>query len=346
MSSLLKYSGIATKIRAMKSRLLSDKEYQDIAELKNVSEIAGYLKNTPAYMTLLKDVNEQTMHRGQIEELISSATFKDYDSLFSFANQGQRKFLRIYAERFEIKVLKNCMTDLFSKGQIQESSVRYQGFFDKHTTLDLDKIKVSKDMHSFIESVEGTNYYKSLHLIEISENHELQDYEIALDFLHFSRVWKSKEKILDKHDRDLITKEYGSKFDMLNVHWIYRAKHYYKMTNAEIYSIIIPLNYKIRKQDIKNLVEAETEDEFEKLVQASYYGRRFSNLTNETIEEMYRYILKHTLQADAKKNPYSMAIVYSYLYHKEHEISRLIVEIESIRYQVDMQTTMDHIRKA
>ncbi len=346
MGSLLKYSGIATKIRAMKSRLLTDEEYQEIAELNKVTEIAGYLKKKPAYASLLKDVDEQNMHRGQLEEVISSATFEDYDSLYCFANHNQRKFLQIYSERFEIKLLKNCMTDLFSKGQIQESSVRYQGFFDKHTTLNLKKIRMAKDMHTFIESLSGTNYYKPLHQIEVSERKELQDYEIVLDFFHFSRVWKSKEKILEKRDRELIEKEYGSKFDMLNVHWIYRAKHYYKMTDAEIYSIIIPLNYKIRKQDIKNLVEAETEEDFEKLLKASYYGRRFSELKNDTIEEMYRYILKHTLQEDAKKNPYSMAIVYSYLYHKEHEISRLIVEIESIRYQVDMKTTMDHIRKA
>jgi V/A-type H+-transporting ATPase subunit C len=230
MSSLLKYSGIATKIRAMKSRLLTDEEYQEIAEVKDVSEIAGYLKNKPGYAKLLKNVNEQSMHRGQLEEIISSATYKEFDSLYCFANQGQRKFLQIYAERFEIKLLKNCMTDLFSKGEIQESSVRYQGFFDKHTMLDLNKIKLAKDMHALIESLEETNYYKPLHQIEVSERRELQDYEIVLDFFHFSRVWKNKDKILDKYDSKLIAREYGSKFDMLNIHWIYRAKHYYKMT--------------------------------------------------------------------------------------------------------------------
>ena len=81
-------------------------------------------------------------------------------------------------------------------------------------------------------------------------------------------------------------------------------------------------------------------------MKSTYYGKRFEELNTETIEEMYRYILKHTLETDAKKNPYSMSILYSYLYHKEHEIGRLIVSAESIRYNVDVKTTMDHIRKA
>lgn len=346
MSSLFEYSGIATKIRAMKSRLLTDDEYLKIAELKNVAEIAEYLRNKPGYKKLLKDVNIQNLHRGQLEEIISLVTYKDFESLYCFANHNQRKFLQIYVERFEIKLLKNCMTDLFSRGEIQESSLQNKEFFDKNTKLNLDKIKMAKDMHSFIESLKETNYYKPLRQIEISVRSELQDYETMLDFFHFSTLWKSKEKILNRKDSDLITKEYGSKFDMLNIHWIYRAKHYYKMMDSEIYSIIIPFNYKLRKEEIISLVEAENMDEFEKVLGTTHYGKRFPELKTENIEEMYRYILKQTLQQDAKKNPYSIAVIYSYLYHKEHEISRLIVEIECVRYDVDMKTKMQHIRKA
>ncbi len=346
MGALLKYSGIVTKIRAKKSRLITDAQYHEIAECHNVSEIASYLKRLPAYEALLKDVNEKDMHRGQLEELISSGTYNDYDSLYAFANINQRKFLKIYSERFEVKLLKKCFTDIFSKGEILASTLMYQGFFDEHTCLNLDLIKGAKSMQSIIDGLQGTIYYIPLVNVKNSGKNELLDYEIALDFLHFSLLWKKKDKIVSKKDSLLLEKEYGAKFDMLNLYWIYRAKQYYNMTKADIYSIIIPTHYKISKKEIIKLVESENMEEFNKLLKVTYYGKKYADLRNDTLETMYGFILHQTLQEDAKKNPYSIATIYSYLYHKEHEISRLVVAIESVRYGVDAKTTMEYVLRA
>lgn len=38
MGSLLSYSGLTTKIRAMQSRLLTDDQYRELAELKSVPQ--------------------------------------------------------------------------------------------------------------------------------------------------------------------------------------------------------------------------------------------------------------------------------------------------------------------
>ena len=46
MGNLLVYSGITTKIRAMRSRLLSEKDFEEISALHNVPEVVAYLKNT------------------------------------------------------------------------------------------------------------------------------------------------------------------------------------------------------------------------------------------------------------------------------------------------------------
>ena len=44
MGSLLSYSGLSTKIRAMQSKLINEKQYQEIAQLDSVPLIVGYLK--------------------------------------------------------------------------------------------------------------------------------------------------------------------------------------------------------------------------------------------------------------------------------------------------------------
>lgn len=47
MGSLLSYSGLTTKIRAMQSRLLTDDQYRELAELKSVPQAVTYLKQQP-----------------------------------------------------------------------------------------------------------------------------------------------------------------------------------------------------------------------------------------------------------------------------------------------------------
>ena len=49
MSGLLSYSGLTTKIRAMQSHLLDDKNFREIVELPNVPAAVSYLKQQPSY---------------------------------------------------------------------------------------------------------------------------------------------------------------------------------------------------------------------------------------------------------------------------------------------------------
>ena len=58
MGSLLSYSGLTTKIRAMQSRLLTDDQYRELAELKSVPQAVTYLKQQPAYEAILDSLSE------------------------------------------------------------------------------------------------------------------------------------------------------------------------------------------------------------------------------------------------------------------------------------------------
>ena len=54
MGNLLEYSGIVTKIRAMRAKLLTPKQFEEIAGLGSVLEIVDYLKRTQPMRTFLK----------------------------------------------------------------------------------------------------------------------------------------------------------------------------------------------------------------------------------------------------------------------------------------------------
>ena len=84
MGRLLSYSGISTKIRAMQSKLISESEIQEMLQFTSVSHAAAWLKRTPEYAKAWADLDENSLHRGQIENISvrKSGTAQIFRSLF------------------------------------------------------------------------------------------------------------------------------------------------------------------------------------------------------------------------------------------------------------------------
>lgn len=96
----------------------------------------------------------------------------------------------------------------------------------------------------------------------ISSVRPLFDYEMTLDLYYFAQMWKDRSKVVTKRDLEELTAAWGSKFDMLNLQWIYRSKRYYHMTSAQIYALLIPVHHRLKKDVVKALVEAENMSAF------------------------------------------------------------------------------------
>ena len=67
MGSLLSYSGLSTKIRAMQSKLIRESQYQEISQMDSVTQVVAYLKKQPGFSDLWADLDENSLHRGDIE---------------------------------------------------------------------------------------------------------------------------------------------------------------------------------------------------------------------------------------------------------------------------------------
>ena len=88
MGNLMSYSGLATKIRAMQSRLLTDAQYRELAEQKSVPQAVAWLKQRPAYEHTWASLSDAELHRGRIEQLLVNSIYEDFAKLYRFANVG------------------------------------------------------------------------------------------------------------------------------------------------------------------------------------------------------------------------------------------------------------------
>ena len=99
---LLEYSGLVTKTRAMKSRLLRQEDFEKISEFQTVSETISFLREQESYGKIYGG-HEEIQHRGQVEALIYNSIGEDYRKLYKFANNNQRRAMALYYEQLQFE---------------------------------------------------------------------------------------------------------------------------------------------------------------------------------------------------------------------------------------------------
>ena len=345
MGTLLSYSGIATKLRAMQHKLLTDSDFRELTGIASVPLAVAYLRQKSSYAETLAPLDDHNLHRGEIEKRLMNSVYQDFGRVYRFANLKQRDFLDLYFKRYEILIIKNCLHNILDHRDIDMDISLFKTFFDHHSKLDIGLLANSDSTESFVNNLKGTEYYKPLSQMANIEQPTLFDYEIALDLYYFGLLWKQKDKLLSKNDLALITNTFGNQIDLLNLQWIYRSRKFYNMSHPAIYALIIPVTYRLKKSDITALVEADDDDAFRGAVAKTYYGLQYPDFAPDTLEAMYSFIMYKILRREAKQHPYSVATLYRYLHTKEHEVHRIIIALECIRYGIDSNTAMDHILK-
>lgn len=346
MGSLLSYSAITTKVRAMQRYLFTEKNYNEFTNLSSVPEAVAYLKKHPGYQDIFRDVDETKLHRGGVERLINISLYEDYQTLYKFATPDQRKFLKVYFMHYEAKLLKTYLRHLFSGGS-ELRNLQKNDIIIKYSKIPFEKLYYATNLDEFITSLKGTEYYNPLSQLKNLSTAKLFDYEIAIDLYYFTRIWKLLHRLLSRDVEKYIINIYGSKIDMLNMQWIYRAKKYYHMSNSDIYSLIIPIHFKLKKSDLTSMVESTSSEELAQIFKETYYTRVFEEeiAASDVVETIYNKILDRIHRSNAMKKPYSVATLFSYLYFKEKEIDKLTTALECIRYGLDPNQTLRYIIK-
>lgn len=344
MNKLTYYSGITTKIRAMEGRLLKYHDYKELASLNTIPEAISYLKKHPSYGNIFFDLNEIDFHRGQAEKYIFRSMQTDYKKLYRFANLNQRRFLTFYFKRFEISTLKKFLRMIFNENDIIKDFNTTKRFFKNHSKIQIEKVSKSLTTSELVANLKGTEYYDVFSKLENLTSPTLFDYELALDHHFFQDFWRNKDKLLKGKELNNITKIYGHKIDLLNIQWIYRSKRYYQLSNSELFAILISVNYKLTKEEVKKLVETTSLDEFSQVLDLTFYGKKYPLTGDQSIGQVYREIMDQLNISIMKNNPYSISIIDSYLHLKDREIDKVTTILECIHYGLNTDESLKYIK--
>ena len=337
--SLLSYSGISTKVRAMKSHLISDRQLREMAALEDVRSAADYLKNQPAYADIFSDLDDTRLHRSYIEQLLILSTYRDYTKLYRFSNLAQRRFLDHYFNHYEIMIIKRCLRNVMSHTHADLDLSVFRDFFERHSRIDLIRLSQVETMPDFLSVLEGSVYAAALNSLPENPPTTLFDYEMRLDLLYFKTLWK-----IDK----ILKQSFGCQLDLLNIQWIYRSIKYYSLSAADIYALLIPVNYKLKTNEIRHMAEAATPEDFFAILRGTYYGSLSPAALEEKpdLDALHEQVMNRIYAGNSRKHPYSIAVLAAYLYFKEVEQQKIITTIEGIRYGLGASEIISLVMKS
>lgn len=343
-SNITAYSGMTTKIRAMKKKLLSPEQYEEITHFSTVAELISFLQTIPSYSGVLASMDPALAHRGEVESRMTFSTYSDFSKIFHFAGNSQKHYLQYYFMQYEVAILKACMRNIMDS-RTEVDPVLTDKHFKRNTKIDVDKLTSSVTIEEFVENLAGTIYEKPMKAVQQLENATLFDYEMSLDLFFFGYIWEHKDSFVPKGEKKYFKHLFGSQIDLLNILWIYRCKNYYILSDSQIYSFLIPIYHHLDKSDIKRFVEADNNAELFELISNCYYGKTYGFDGSKSMESQFGEIINTINMKEFKDAPYSIASISAYFNLKNLEVAKVVTALECIRYGYKPEVISQYINQ-
>lgn len=340
------YIAAATKVRAMYGECLSAEDFASLIGKRSVGEIFAYLKGKGAYARLFSSINENDVHRGDLEGLLAKELSEEYRRMLKFVDSSKSSVLEFWFVRREIDFLKHSIRRIYNHegGYAGTEPTEPEEFFCRHTGLDLERCRTAKSLADFAEAAKGTVYCDLLTRAD-SVGADYFSVAMTLDGLYYSLLWRATEKYLSKSEQADMKKYLGSNVDLLNIIWIWRGKKYFKFDNKLIYTYLLPVRYKLTERLITGLVETENSEDIPLMLEKTPYRHLFDKIgEGYFVEENYRDMRYKTAKRIFRQKPASIAGLFSYLSLKELELLNITRIIEGVRYDINPEMIKKHMR--
>lgn len=338
MGSVAEFAAVNTKAKALKGKLLTKEQYEELVNAKDYVQALTYLKENTHYKEALNNYNIQDLHRGQLEKILKKDYTKSFYKLSHYLKGEYKNLIKVLFMKLEIEDLKVILRRKYI-GREKEDIEELMTYESPLSDINYDALISAKSMEEAVETLKNTKYYKHIFSIlnSIKESGMFK-VEMSLDFCYFSELRKIEEKI-HKESREILKNIIGVYSDLLNIQWIFRGKKYYHIEPEILLNYTIYDGYRLRLKDLKSLCYSKNIEELFSLIKYTPYievfgeGRKDDYLIESDI---LRY-MKNIYLKYAKENPMDISIVGSYLELALLEIKYIVSIIEGKRYSLGLE---------
>ena len=342
MGSVVKFSAINTKVKAMMGKSLSKDQYFKLLSCKDFKGTLSVLKEETSYGVLLESYNLEKIHRGDLEIILHKHYISTYNKFINYFDGEYRNLIKTLFLRWEIEDLKVIIRGKYldrSKGDIENKLIAKSTL----NTINYDYLLALKNVEAVIEGLKGSIYYNSLkNLAKIATAKGLFEIETQLDFVYFSSI-RRELKHLDNENKEVVYNIISLEADLLNLGWIYRGRTFYKIPPEELFNYIIYNGYKLSKEKIKKLCYINNFEGFKNLLEKTPYAFIYEKDDSNFIEKREREYQRKFFKKILRENKTNISMVMSYLIVYRIEIRDIISIMEQKRYSISIDEGINYV---
>lgn len=325
-------NAVITKAKSKYGKRLKAKDYDALLKCQSVAAVVSYLKTHTRYSDVLYKINENEVHRGQLETLLKQKIFYDFDSLCRYEMSDGSPFSEFIVRRYEIEQLMHFLL-LLSCGKVEEYIFTLPSYFNNHTEIDLYKLSKCRDFDSFIQALKKNEYQHILSQFAPDKNGviDIAGAENALNIFSYRELYDAISKRKSKKQKEKLKQLCDYVNDFCNLSRILRLKKYYEMEPHVIKSHLMPYG-SIKESALDSMCNAKDLDAVFEIMATTRVGKRIKQMTIENEEQLS---IKSRFNMCKRMLYYSTdpaVVLLAYMYVNEAELKNIITIIEGVRY--------------
>jgi len=327
----VRYSYPNSRIRAMKSSLLKESDFEHISECRNLKEFMVFLENS-AYREDIYHINKPSLV--DMESMLWKNLLNTLLKIYSFAPGATQKFLYERIGFYDISALKTLINLKGGEGIIPV----YEPLpITPRMNEKFPRLLEAKSVDELILNLEGTPYGDVLR--ESLEEHKRSKLtlplNLALDQYHLTRLWNLMKK-LPSEDRIIARNLLGAEIDCTNIMTLLRItsngnnpdkfiiKHYYHLRPKTIEECM-------KCNNITEVLAKLSETEYGAILNAGIHSYNESKSLLSFELGFEKFILNRN-RAVLSGDPFQIGTLLGFMKLKETEIrnlQRIIVGISN-----------------
>lgn len=335
------YAGnaIMTKVRALYGKRLKADDYEQLLAKKTVSEAAAYLKNETYYAESLTEVNEELVHRKQLENLIRRGTFNVlYQRLRGYTSSRDSLFLQLFIMKNETEQLLTAIR-LLNSGSMDKYIAAMPIRLARLMSFDLFQLARVTTFDGLLDVLEHSAYYPILARFRPSSASRLVDLtlcEAALLTRYYETALAHARHSYRGQTRKDLEELLYHQVTLHNISVIYRMRRYLGANREMIAQRVVRVSGANNKW-IDRLLEAEDLETLQQLLSGNRLLRQSSFAWDVDVQrmamqrmELSQPLHKHLFRFSTQP----VVVVICYMTLLEIEQNNIIHIIEGIRYGV------------
>ncbi len=342
MFSAKNYGGIVTKTKAIYGKRIKPSDYEALANMKTVPQIAKYIMSHEGYKDAFPETGNKENKTSYIEGKLKAELEKEFMRVLKFANGDDHRLLEAIYTRLEIDEMLYFLRKLVSE-RTDSYEPRISEAFRQRSKINFNAFKEAKTFQDFMEVIKNSKYYEPLVRFLPVGKFDYTEVENVLSSLYYAEVLKRIEKYAPKNDVAILQDFIGGLVDLTNFFRIIRCKRYHKLDGELIYANLLPLTYKLDKKIIADMVDAPNWNDAYNIIYSTKYKKLFEQAEYEYVEEYLQEFAWDCASKILHGNNATITMPFAYFYAKNIEIKNLTNIIECVRYGVDSKDIKRHL---